>query len=103
WVVSPHRNNFVKTMLRLAAERETVRVVDDQYGSPTSAADLAQALMSIAIRLVEDSAAPVGTFHFSNAGATSWAGFAEEIFRQSRERGGPAAEIDRIATSDYPT
>lgn len=103
WVVSAHRNNFVKTMLRLGRERGVVQVVDDQYGSPTSAGDLAQTLITVAVRLVEDDSAPVGTFHFSNAGLTSWAGFAEEIFRQSHKRGGPAAKIHKIATSDYPT
>jgi dTDP-4-dehydrorhamnose reductase len=103
WVVSAHGNNFVKTMLRVAATNPVLRVVDDQRGSPTAAADLAQALMTITVRLIEDDAAPTGTFHFSNAGATSWAGFAAEIFRQSALRGGPAAEVTPITTADYPT
>jgi dTDP-4-dehydrorhamnose reductase len=103
WVVSAHGNNFVKTMLRVGAERETLTVVDDQRGSPTSAADLAQALMTIAVRLVEDDAAPTGSFHFSNAGETSWAGFAAEIFRQSAERGGASASVTPITTDQYPT
>ena len=103
WVVSAHSHNFVKTMLRLGSEREVLRVVADQQGSPTSAADLAQALATIAVRLVEDRAAPIGTFHFSNTGATHWAAFAEEIFRQSRTRGGPIARVEPIATADYPT
>lgn len=103
WVVSAHGNNFVKTMLRVAATNPVLRVVDDQRGSPTAAADLAQALMTITVRLIEDDAAPTGTFHFSNAGATSWAGFAAEIFRQSALRGGPAAQVTPITTADYPT
>ena len=103
WVVSAHGNNFVKTMLRIGADRDSLRVVDDQIGSPTSAADLARVLMTIAIRLVEDKDAPTGTFHFSNAGAVSWAGFATEIFRQSALRRGPTASIEGIATADYPT
>lgn len=103
WVVSAHGSNFVKTMLRVAAERDTLKVVDDQHGSPTSAADLAQALMTIALRLADDPAAPTGTFHFSNAGAVSWAGFATEIFRQSRARGGPGATVEPIPGSAYPT
>ena len=103
WIVSPHGNNFVKTMLRLAGEREVLRVVSDQHGSPTSAADLARVLMTIAVRLAEDEAAPTGVFHFSNAGETTWAGFATEIFRQSASRGGPAAAVESIATADYPT
>lgn len=103
WVVSAHSQNFVKTMLRMAAERDTLNVVDDQRGSPTSAADLAQALMVIAVRLAGDESAPSGTFHFSNAGAVTWAGFAAEIFRQSGARGGPTAKVVPIATTDYPT
>jgi dTDP-4-dehydrorhamnose reductase len=103
WVVSAHGSNFVKTMLRVGAERESLRVVDDQRGSPTSAADLAQALMTIAFRLAQDEAAPTGTFHFSNEGATSWAGFAVEIFRQSALRGGPSATVEPISTAEYPT
>lgn len=103
WVVSAHGHNFVKTMLRLGAEWDAVRVVADQRGSPTGAADLAAALVTIAIRLAEDATAPTGTFHFSNAGATSWADFAREIFAQSRVRGGPTAGVEGIATSDYPT
>ena len=103
WVVSAHGNNFVKTMLRVGAERDALSVVDDQHGSPTAAADLAQALAAITLRLIDDADAPTGTFHFSNAGATTWAGFATEIFRQSAERGGPAAQVAPIATADYPT
>lgn len=103
WVVSAHGSNFVKTMLRLAAERDVVRVVADQRGSPTAAADLAQALMKVVIRLAEDETAPSGTVHFSNAGETSWAGFAQGIFRQSALRGGPSARVEPIGTADYPT
>ena len=103
WVVSAHGHNFVKTMLRLAETRTSLSVVDDQHGSPTSAADLAQALLTIAVRLAEDADAPTGTFHFSNAGATSWAGFAREIFAQSALRGGPSADVTPIPSSAYPT
>lgn len=103
WVVSAHGHNFVKTMLRVAATRDTLSVVDDQVGSPTGAADLAGALLTIAVRLAEDADAPTGIFHFSNAGAVSWAGFAREIFAQSAARGGASAEIVPIPSSDYPT
>lgn len=103
WVVSAHGSNFVKTMLRVGADRDTVGVVADQHGSPTSAADLAQALMTIAVRLVDGDGGPTGVFHFSNAGATTWADFATEIFRQSSLRGGPSAAVEPIATTDYPT
>lgn len=103
WVVSAHGNNFVKTMLRVGAEHKELRVVDDQRGSPTSAADLAQALMKITVGLVEDASATTGTYHFSNAGETSWAGFATEIFRQSSARGGASASVAPITTAEYPT
>ena len=105
WVVSARGANFVRTMLRVGAERNIVRVVDDQRGSPTAASDLAAALLTIAIRLAEDTDAPTGTFHFSNAApeGVSWAGFAAEIFRQSEARGGPTAQVESIATADYPT
>jgi dTDP-4-dehydrorhamnose reductase len=103
WVVSPHGHNFIKTMLRVGADRGHLRVVGDQHGSPTSAADLAAALLTIAMRLAQDPAVPSGTFHFSNAGAASWADFAAEIFRQSAARGGPTATVEAITTADYPT
>ncbi|WP_230483991.1 dTDP-4-dehydrorhamnose reductase [Sphingomonas sp. Leaf21] len=103
WVVSAHGHNFIKTMLRLAESRDTLSVVADQHGSPTSAADLANALMTIALRLIEDETAPTGTFHFSNAGAISWADFATEIFYQSAARGGPSADVVPIPSRDYPT
>jgi dTDP-4-dehydrorhamnose reductase len=90
-------------MLRVAETHDTLNVVADQRGSPTSAADLAAALRVIAVRLVEDVDAPTGTFHFSNAGDISWADFATEIFRQSTQRGGPSATVMPIPSSDYPT
>jgi dTDP-4-dehydrorhamnose reductase len=103
WVVSAHGHNFIKTMLSLAADRDLLTVVDDQHGSPTSAADLATALSTITIRMVEERDAPTGTYHFSNAGAVTWAGFAVEIFHQSAARGGPTAQVKPITTSEYTT
>ncbi|WP_288937902.1 dTDP-4-dehydrorhamnose reductase [uncultured Sphingomonas sp.] len=103
WVVSAHGSNFVKTMLRVGAANPTLRVVADQHGSPTSAADLADALLTITLRMIEDEKAPTGTFHFSNSGKTTWADFAREIFRQSALRGGATADVEAITTSDYPT
>lgn len=103
WLVSAGGANFVTTMLRLAAERDHVRVVADQHGSPTGADDLAAALARIAGRLIEDPDGATGTFHFANAGATTWHGFAEAIFARSAIRGGPSAVVEPIATSDYPT
>lgn len=103
WVVSAHGANFVKTMLRLGAERERLAVVADQHGAPTGAADLAGAIARIAMRMAIDPHAPSGTFHFSNAGATTWHGFAEAIFAGARARGLSAPSIKPIATADYPT
>lgn len=103
WVVSAYGHNFVKTMLRVGAERDTLSVVADQRGSPTAAADLAAALVTIAARMASDPTAPSGTYHFSNAGETNWADFAGEIFRQSAARGGPSVKITPIDTIDYPT
>src|SRR6516164_4784107 len=79
WVYGAHGTNFVKTMLRLGAERPLLRVVADQRGCPTSAAEIATALIVIA-RHIERGTTNWGTFHFSAAGSTSWHGFAEEIF-----------------------
>ena len=101
WVVSAHGNNFVKTMLRVGAERERLTVVADQHGAPTAAADLAQALATIAMRMAGDRSI-AGTWHFSNAGETTWAGFAREIFAQARAHGGPSPEVAPITTADYP-
>ena len=103
WVVSAHGANFVKTMLKLATDRDSLPVVDDQQGAPTSATDLAAAIATIVMRLVDDADAPVGTYHFSNAGHVTWAGFAREIFAQSSARGGPSAHVIGIPTAGYPT
>lgn len=103
WVVSPHRGNFVKTMLRLGAERPALRVVDDQRGCPTAAADIAQAVAKIALRLIEDSHAPTGTYHFVNGGDTTWCGLARHVFQAAAKFGGPQPAVEAITTSDYPT
>lgn len=103
WVVSPFRANFVRTMLRLAGERPSLRVVDDQHGSPTTAGDLARALTTIVSRLATDAGAPTGTFHFANAGHTTWCGLARAVMEFSKEQGGPSAPVEGIGTADYPT
>ncbi|MHB2166876.1 dTDP-4-dehydrorhamnose reductase [Alsobacter sp. R-9] len=102
WVVSPFRANFVKTMLRLASERPSLRVVADQHGTPTVAADLAAALVTVATALARGDA-PTGTFHFANAGETTWHGLASEVMALSRSMGGPGVPVEPIATADYPT
>jgi dTDP-4-dehydrorhamnose reductase len=103
WVLSAHRSNFLKTMLRLAADRDRLKVVADQRGCPTSAADLAAAIAIIAIRQMGDQDAPSGTYHFVNAGDASWQELALEVLGQSAQLGGPSAEVDPISTSEFPT
>jgi len=103
WVVSAHRGNFVKTMLRVATAGNPLRVVADQRGCPTSAGDIARALLTILSAQLEREDAPTGTYQFVNAGEASWCEFARAIFAQSSERGGPTAEVTAITTADYPT
>lgn len=103
WVLSPHRTNFLKTMLRLAADRPSLRVVDDQRGCPTSATDIAETLRTIVLRMIADKAAPTGVYHFVNDGEATWADLAREIFRSSVARGGVRAEVEGIASEQYPT
>ena len=105
WVCSADGANFVKTMLRLAREREEIQVVADQHGAPTFAADLADAVARMAPRLV---AAPVGDaafglFHLSGAPHTTWHGFTAEILDQAALRGHPRPRLIPIGTADYPT
>lgn len=103
WVFSPHRANFVKTMLRLGDTRDEVGVVADQHGRPTSARDLAQACLALAQHLHERDARAEGVFHFANTGDTTWAEFAEAIFAGAAQRGRKPVRINRITTAEYPT
>jgi dTDP-4-dehydrorhamnose reductase len=103
WVVSPGGKNFVRTMLRVAAGNDSVRVVDDQRGCPTAAADIALALRTIVLRMLGDPAAPTGIYHFVNGGEASWCGFAAEIFRLSAAAGGPTATAVPITSGEFPT
>jgi dTDP-4-dehydrorhamnose reductase len=113
WVYSPFGANFVKTMLRLAAERDEIAVVADQWGNPTSALDLADCvceaapIIAAAAGDAADSAASAagifGVYHLAGAGSTNWAGFARAIFAASARNGGPSASVKDIATADYPT
>ena len=103
WVLSAHRANFLKTMLRIGASNPRLRVVADQVGSPTSAADIAETLKTIALVMIDDAHAPTGLFHFVNAGEASWHGLACEIFALNKAAGGPSPEIEAITTADYPT
>ncbi|MFO8003982.1 dTDP-4-dehydrorhamnose reductase [Thioalkalivibrio sp.] len=105
WVYGVHGHNFVKTMLRLGRERDSLRVVDDQHGCPTFAGDLADAVLAIAARLRAGDlpAQGWGTFHCTGSGHTSWCGFAREIFAQVASRWDRIPEVQGIASSDYPT
>jgi len=103
WVLSVHRSNFLKTMLRLAAGQPAIRVVDDQHGNPTSARDIAATLKIITLKMIADIKAPTGVYHFVNAGETSWAGLAQEVFAHSAATGGPSATVESIPSTDYPT
>ena len=97
WVFSAHGGNFATTMLRLGAERGSLRVVADQRGGPTPAAAIARALLIVA-RALRDGA-PSGTHHLAGAPDTSWAGFAREIMA----RAGLSCAVEDIATAEYPT
>jgi dTDP-4-dehydrorhamnose reductase len=104
WVVSATGNNFVKTMLRLGAERSQLRVVADQKGCPTSADDIARAILAILGRIADErSDTPYGTYHFVNAGEATWHDLAEAVFTRAAAHGRPAPSVEPIATSDYPT
>jgi len=99
WVYGVHGNNFVKTMLRLMAERDEIKVVDDQIGTPTWTADIVRAMQA----LVENDAA--GTHHFTNEGVASWYDFAQAINDQAGQMGMPVntTRVTPIPTADYPT
>lgn len=107
WVYASHGQNFVRTMLRLAAERDEVGVVADQHGTPTSAPDIAATLVTIVQRIAAARKAASddhwGTYHFTAAGETTWLDFAARIFRHLEMNGARPPELKSIATSDYPT
>ncbi|PWE18692.1 dTDP-4-dehydrorhamnose reductase [Marinicauda salina] len=102
WVYSPFGKNFVKTMLRLGEERDTLRIVDDQYGCPTAAGDLADGLIAASERLAAGDHEG-GLYHLAGTGDTSWAGFADAIFERARTRWGRRPEVERIPSSEFPT
>lgn len=105
WVFGEHGNNFIKTMLRLGAQRDTLGVVADQFGGPTYAGDIAAALLNMARQSLLPQFADWGVYHFSGEPHVSWHGFATSIFdaavaQQLLVR---APQVNAIATSDYPT
>jgi dTDP-4-dehydrorhamnose reductase len=105
WVYAPFGTNFVRTMLRLASERDQLRVVDDQTGCPTYAPDIAAATIAIAKKVVGEGWNPkfAGVTHLAGADALTWYAFANTIVRGAALRGGRAVPVNPIATADYPT
>lgn len=104
WVYSPFGNNFVKTMLRIARDQATLNIVRDQHGCPTSALDIADALMVIAKRWEAEPAHGAGqVYHCAGTGEATWAELARETFATSAALGGPVAEVNGIPSSEYPT
>lgn len=101
WVYSEFGNNFVKTMLRLASERDNLTVINDQIGSPTYAPDLASAMLHVMCNLIEHNTqfSKPEIYHFSNEGVCSWYDFAKSIFEMS----GTPCKVSAIETKDYPT
>ena len=102
WLYSDRGRNFLTTILRLARERPELRVVADQRGSPTAAADLAAAIIAVAPRLLAADA-PYGLYNLAGAGETTWHGFAERIVARQSARTGLKPRVVPIATADYPT
>lgn len=103
WVYSPFGANFAKTMLRLAESREEVGVVADQFGCPTSAADVATTCLKVGQRLCSNAIPAREVWHAAGQGEATWADFAEAIFRESAALQGPSARVRRITTAEYPT
>lgn len=97
WVYSQFGNNFMKTMLRLAKERDVIKVVDDQLGSPTNAVDLAEAIISIILN--QNSKQNYGVYHYSSEGECSWYEFARQIF----DINNISIDLQPISTADFPT
>jgi len=104
WLYGVHGYNFVKTMLRLAREKELIQVVADQHGSPTSACDLAEAILNICRQIENRRAINWGTYHYCGQGITTWHEFAETILELSRSKSTiKAARIEPLSTAEYPT
>lgn len=102
WVYGAHGANFLKTMLRLAGDRDRLTIVADQRGCPTATRDIAEALFAVA-DAAQAGEARFGTYHFAGAGATTWHGFATEIIARAARHTGRTPEVAAITTADYPT
>jgi len=104
WVYGVHGRNFVKTMLRLGREKEVVQVVANQYGCPTYAADLADAILKIAARIQDNRQVPWGTYHYCGKGVTSWHGLGEATLSLAKKYTSlRVKKIEAIRTAEYPT
>jgi dTDP-4-dehydrorhamnose reductase len=103
WVYSPFGQNFVKTMLRLGAERDELRIVADQRGCPTAARDIAATIIAMAGAIIAGKTDGFGTFHYCGADETTWCDFARAIFADAAAHGVKTPTIHAIATADYPT
>jgi dTDP-4-dehydrorhamnose reductase len=105
WIYGEAGRNFAARMLELAKAEDEIRVVDDQYGAPTLADDIAEGILKVAANLLEalDEPRLYGTFHMTADGRTSWYGFAQAIFAASGKLGGPVASVQPIRTVEYPT
>ncbi|MDJ0922233.1 MAG: dTDP-4-dehydrorhamnose reductase [Henriciella sp.] len=106
WVFSPFGNNFVKTMLNVAASREDITVVDNQYGNPTYALYLADGILSLCSRIEKSCLnvpPPWGTYHLAGLGQANWAELARAVFDESTQIGGPSARVQSISSDRYPT
>lgn len=103
WVYGAHGRNFLLTMLRLGRERDQLKVVDDQFGAPTSSAAIADATRAVIEKAASGDTGNSGTYHMTCGGETSWCGFAREIFaRQALQTGGKSPQILPIPSSEYP-
>jgi dTDP-4-dehydrorhamnose reductase len=102
WVYGTHGHNFMKTMLRLGAERDILRLVVDQHGTPTAATDIADVIFFVIVRILQTEP-KFGTFHLTNSGRTTWYGFASRIFEIIAARGAKIPRLEAITTSEYPT
>ncbi|MGD9509720.1 MAG: dTDP-4-dehydrorhamnose reductase [Geminicoccaceae bacterium] len=100
WVYSSHHRNFVLTMRQLAAERDELRVVGDQFGSPTWAGELADAICAMAARI--EGGGKFGTYHFVGGGSTSWAGFAQAVMDLCPPAGRAPPRVVPIPAAEFP-
>jgi dTDP-4-dehydrorhamnose reductase len=103
WVYGARGQNFMLTMMRLARERETLRIVRDQIGCPTWSRMIAETTALAVRQAARDFAAFTGTYHLASSGVTSWHGFAEAIVNQMPSEGRKCSRVEAIASSEYPT